>query len=123
MTADILFDPGKATVKSSAKAVLGRLGAALNDPLFKDKAIRIEGHTDADPIKRARKRYGSNWELGSARAIAVLEHLMKYSALDPSTRTVYAASFSKYHPVAENKSRSDKARNRRVEVIIIMGRR
>jgi len=123
MTADILFDPGSAVLKPSAKRVLRKLAHALQNDLFKGKPIRIEGHTDADPIRRARKRFKSNWELGAARAQAVLDYLVKYGGLDPAKRTIYTASFSKYKPVASNKTKAGKAQNRRVEVVVVMGRK
>ena len=121
MTADILFDPGKAVIKNSAKKVLRQLGGALEHDLFRGRPIRIEGHTDSDPVKRAKKKYNDNWELGSARAQAVLNYLTKYGGLNPAERTIYTASFAKYKPVASNNSKSGKAQNRRVEVVVVMG--
>ena len=121
ITADILFDPGKAAIKNSAKNVLRQLGGALQHDIFQGKPIRIEGHTDSDPVKRARKFYKDNWELGSARARAVLDYLTKYGGLDPAKRTIYSASFSRYKPVASNNSKTGKAQNRRVEVVVVMG--
>ncbi len=122
MTADILFDPGSAKLKNSAKGTLDRLGSALNDEMFRDKAVRIEGHTDSDPIKRAKKRYSDNWELAASRAMAVTDYLIRYGKVDPSKRTIYSASYSMYHPVAPNDSKGSKAKNRRVEVDVIMGK-
>ncbi|MFH1707810.1 MAG: OmpA family protein [Planctomycetota bacterium] len=122
MTADILFDPGKATIKTAAKEVLSKLGTALKGDLFKDKTIRVEGHTDSDPIQRAKKYYDNNWELGSARSVAVLEYLVKEGGIDPAKRSIYAATFANFKPVAPNSNKSAKSKNRRVEVVVVMGR-
>jgi len=121
MTADILFDSGKSVVKSSAKNLLRQLGGALQHDLFIGKPIRIEGHTDADPIRRSKKHYKDNWDLGSSRARAVLNYLVKYGGIDPTKRTIYTASFAKYKPVAPNSTKTGKAQNRRVEVVVVMG--
>jgi flagellar motor protein MotB len=122
MTADILFDPGKASIKTSAKETLRKLATALNGDMFKDKAIRVEGHTDADPVQRSKKYYDSNWELGSARSLAVLDYLIKEGPIDPAKRTIYAATFANFKPVGPNTDKASKAKNRRVEVVVVMGK-
>ena len=83
----------------------------------------MEGHTDADPIKRSKKNYKDNWDLAASRANSVLNYLIQYGKLNPDTRTLYSAAFANYKPVAKNDSKANKAKNRRVEVVVVMGRR
>jgi len=109
----ILFDSGKADLKPTALKALKRIAEALASD-FKGRTIRIEGHTDSDPIRKS--KYPSNWELSTARACAVLHRLEKYG-LDP--RHMYVAGFAFYRPLAPNDTPENKARNRRVEIYIM----
>ena len=83
----------------------------------KDKAIRIEGHTDNVPIRGAlTAKYATNWELSAARAINVTRFLQK-QGLDPMLLT--AAAYGEYKPVAPNDSDEGKAKNRRIEIVLV----
>ena len=78
----ILFDSGKAEVKPEGLAVLQKVIDILKT--VKDKAIRIEGHTDNVPIIGAlARKYPSNWELSAARAINVTRYLQQ-QGIDPA---------------------------------------
>jgi flagellar motor protein MotB len=70
---DVLFDPGRATVRDQAKGTLDKVAAALKKD-YTGKQIRVEGHTDSDPIKVS--RWKSNQELSEARADAVKKYLV-----------------------------------------------
>ena len=84
---------------------------------FPDETIRIEGHTDNDPIKRTKQLYQSNWELSAVRAATVLHYLIDNCHLDPEK--LYLAGFGKFQPVASNKNKSGKKKNRRVEIVVL----
>jgi chemotaxis protein MotB len=105
-----LFASGVAQVTPSALPVLKEIATIIKKTSC---PIRIEGHTDDRPI--ATKRYPSNWELSTARAVSVLRYFL-HTAKIPSPRLA-AAGFGEYHPVAANDSAEHRARNRRVEII------
>jgi chemotaxis protein MotB len=111
----ILFDSGKAEVKEDGLAVLQKVVDILKT--VKDKMIRIEGHTDNVPIRGAlTAKYATNWELSAARAINVTRFLQK-QGLDPMILT--AAAYGEYKPVAPNDSEEGKAKNRRIEIVLV----
>jgi len=111
----ILFDSGKAEVKPQGLAVLQKVIDILKT--VKDKAIRIEGHTDNVQISGAlTRRYPTNWELSSARAINVARYLQQ-QGIDPTVLS--AVAYGEYHPVAGNDTEEGKAKNRRIEIILV----
>jgi chemotaxis protein MotB len=111
----ILFDSGKAEVKGSGMAVLKKVVEILKT--VQDKAIRIEGHTDNVPIHgQLTARYPTNWELSAARAINVTRYLQE-QGIDPLV--LAAVAYGEYRPVATNDTEEGKARNRRIEIILV----
>lgn len=111
----ILFDSGKAEIKPEGLVVLGKVIEILRT--VDDKAIRIEGHTDAVPISGTlAQRYPTNWELSAARAINVARYLQK-QAIDPTLLS--AAGFGEFKPVADNDSVEGRAKNRRIEIVLV----
>jgi chemotaxis protein MotB len=111
----ILFDSGKAEIKPAGLVVLGKVIEILKS--VNDKAIRIEGHTDAVPISGTlAQRYPTNWELSAARAINVARYLQK-QAIDPTLLS--AAGFGEFKPVAANDTVEGRAKNRRSEIVLV----
>jgi len=112
----ILFGRAAVRISSDGKRVLRKTGEGLkNIPYGK---IRIVGHTDSDPIRsKYRRIYPSNWELSSARAAAVARFFQKTVGIDPERMEIIGMAFTQ--PVADNETKEGKARNRRVEVIIV----
>ena len=106
---DVLFDPGQATIRSGAKGTLDKVAAALKKE-YPGKTIRVEGHTDADPIRVS--KWKSNQELSEARAGAVKQYLAQ-KGIDGSQLTT--RGFGADQP----KSKTDKALNRRVEIVVV----
>lgn len=112
----VLFDKGSAVLKPEAIRILSEMA-----PLFKSygEMIKVEGHTDSDPIRSA--IYPSNWELSTARAVNVV----KYFVVDVpeeyriSPDLMQAAGYGEYHPIAENTTEENKTKNRRIEVVIL----
>jgi chemotaxis protein MotB len=111
----VLFDSGKAEVKGGGQAILKKIVSVLKD--VKDKSIRIEGHTDNVPITgMLAKKYPTNRELSAARAINVTRYLQE-QGIDPANLS--AIAFGEYKPVASNDTPEGKAKNRRIEIILV----
>ena len=88
----------------------------LNQDQFIDKYIRVEGHTDSDPIMNTR-RFPSNWELSVTRASNVVRFLADEMNITPIRLS--ASGYSEYHAVAPNDTYENKAKNRRVDIVIL----
>lgn len=109
-----LFQPGKADLSAKGRKTLDLIAKTLNEK-FPGKEIAIEGHTDNQPIKYS--PWPSNWELGSARAQAVLDHFEDNHNINPAKLS--ATTFGEHRPVASNRNPAGQAKNRR-SVIVIM---
>jgi len=110
----ILFDSGKAEIKSEGLEVLSRVVDILATAT--DKVIRVEGHTDNVPIKgNLARQYPTNWELSAARALTIVRYL-ETQGLDP--HNLSAVAFGEYQPVAENDTPEGRARNRRIAIVL-----
>ena len=107
----VLFDEGSAIIKADSKKSLDILIAELKK---NDKQIRVEGHSDNLPIKGG--KYSSNWELSSARAVNILSYMMS-NGIDK--KRLSAAGYADNMPVATNDTQEGRAKNRRVDIIII----
>ncbi|MBW1902469.1 MAG: OmpA family protein, partial [Deltaproteobacteria bacterium] len=79
--------------------------------------IQVEGHTDDVPIRS--RQFPSNWELSSARALAVLRLLLEKSDIEPERLS--AAGYGEYHPNVPNDSSENRRLNRRVDIVIVPG--
>jgi len=116
MVDEILFDSGKTTIKPQGLEVLERVGSILLD--VKDKAISIEGHTDDVPIgAELSKQYPTNWELSAVRATTVARYLQEKIGINPGQLS--AAGYGEYQPVASNESEEGRAKNRRIEIVLV----
>jgi chemotaxis protein MotB len=77
--------------------------------------MRVEGHSDNVPIHNA--AFASNWELSTARAMAVAMMLVNESGFDPSRMSV--AGYAQYHPSASNDTPEGRKANRRVDIVVL----
>lgn len=111
---DYLFPSGSAVLLPKAKVKLDKVGAIIAKK-FVLHNMRVEGHTDPQPIHSA--MYPSNWELSSARASGIITYLIRQFSFMPSLFT--AIGFADTRPLANNNSSSGKARNRRIEILIL----
>ncbi len=84
--------------------------------LSKPGKIQVQGHTDDIPIRSS--RYRSNWELSTARAVSVAEALMDGN-VDP--RRFEVSGFADTQAIVSNTNAANRARNRRVEIVIRQG--
>ncbi len=112
LATDILFGSGSATLSKEGKAALSEVAAIL--ATIEGRDFQIEGHTDNVPI--GSDRFPSNWYLASARAIGVVEHMI--SAGMPADR-LSAASYGEFKPVDTNNTKEGKAKNRRIEIVVV----
>ena len=111
---EIFFDSGKAEIKPEGSGTLEKVTTVLKETV-PDSSIAVEGHTDNEPIKYS--GWKSNWELSTARALAVLHYFGESKELDPSR--LRAVGYGEYHPVASNETPEGRRQNRRVEVVIL----
>jgi chemotaxis protein MotB len=111
LPADVLFEAGKAQVGSRGRAVVEGVGGVLAK--VKGRRFQVSGHTDGDPIRVS--GFESNWQLSSARALEVVEILI-HAGVSPAALS--AAGYAEFDPVAANDSLVNKARNRRIEIVL-----
>lgn len=111
--ASITFASGQATLSKDGQKALKEVAGTLKSK-YADAKYSIEGHTDADPIKKS--KFTSNRELSLARAMAVLTYLVEESAIKDDKCIV--SGHGQYDPIAPNDNDDDKSRNRRVEIVV-----
>jgi chemotaxis protein MotB len=111
---EVLFYSGNAELTPKAMEILGKIGEMLKRTT---EYIRIEGHTDNVPISTP--AFPSNWELSAGRATNVLR-LLANVGIDP--RRLSAAGYAEFRPIADNAYENGRAKNRRVEIILLNGR-
>ncbi len=111
-TAPIMFDSGRADVKSTAIPHLMKLCEALSEL---PNPIQIEGHTDNKPLV-GNKKFLSNWELSAARAFAVLRTL-EINGVPPNRLS--AIGYGEFRPVKSNDTEEGRTANRRIEINIM----
>ncbi len=106
----VSFSSGRAQLVPTALPIISRVVGLIGN----DQEIIVAGHTDDIPIRGGRFR--SNWELSAARAAAVAEHVLSVGVVDPLHMTV--AGYADTRPLVPNDSRQNRAKNRRVEIIV-----
>ncbi len=111
---EIFFDSGKAVVKPDGMETLEKVAAVLKETV-PDSPVAVEGHTDNEPIRYS--GWKSNWELSTARALAVLHTFADTHGLEPLR--LRAVGFGEFQPVASNDAPEGRRQNRRVEVVIL----
>ncbi|MCK4752301.1 MAG: OmpA family protein [Planctomycetes bacterium] len=109
-----LFNPGKATLKKSTIVELDHILSVIQTQ-HAGRHIDIIGHTDSDPIKKS--RWKDNWELSAQRSLAVTRYLINHGIAEDRIRSIGCGAS---RPVTSNETKSGKARNRRVEIIVYM---
>ena len=112
---EVLFDSGRAEVKAAGKAQMDQLAGAIADlereiPPEIPWVLRVDGHTDKRPVAG---QFKSNWELSSARAIAVVQYLI---ARGVSPQHLVAAGFGEFQPIDDGDGDEALRKNRRIEL-------
>ncbi len=105
------YRSGSAELQAGSGVVLHRIAGELRRS---GCDIRIEGHTDAAPIRNA--LYRSNWELSTARATSLVRRYIEQEGI-PAER-LSAAGYAQYHPIAPQTTAAGRARNRRVDIVL-----
>ena len=113
---EVLFPKGSADINVEGQNEMQKLAIALREleqqiPPDLPWVLRVDGHTDIDPIVNAAFR--SNWELSSARAIAVVNVLIE-NGVEP--QHLVAAGFGEFQPIDGSNTEDAKSRNRRIEL-------
>jgi chemotaxis protein MotB len=108
----ILFDSGSSSIKREGREVLAKVATQLRT--LTGHRIVVEGHTDSIPI--ATERFPSNWELSAGRGASVVRFFVS-EGVDP--QLLAASGQGEYEPIADNGTREGRARNRRIEIVLI----
>lgn len=108
----LAFQPASADLTPRARLQLAILAKLLNQV---NNYVRVEGHTDNVPVSGP--RYTSNWQLSAARAANIAEFLVREGGVTP--QRISAIGYGEYRPIASNASEAGRARNRRVEIILL----
>ncbi len=108
---EVLFASGQAQITAEGERTLRQLVSALSS---QGKKLRIEGHTDNDPIQRSQWR--TNLRLSVERSIAVAEFL---SSAGMSADRIAVAGYGEHRTKAPNDTPEGKRQNRRVEILVL----
>lgn len=116
LPSDVLFASGSAELGAEAQARLNQLVQTIREVSQKipeqiEWVLRIDGHTDRVPI--ATDRFPSNWELSTARAVAIVKYLVSQGI---PARHLSANGFGQYQPVDGADTPEAYAKNRRIEL-------
>jgi len=116
---DVSFAPGSVELTPKAKEVVGHLAQILNNGGVSAYELMVAGHTDATPVQRAgtiKAGHLDNWYLSAHRAISVGKALQKHE-VSPSRLAM--VGYADQRPVASNATEDGRAKNRRVELLIL----
>ena len=112
LTDNLLYESGSATLQPGADKLLDEVAQLLN--LDSSHPITVEGHTDNQPISNA--QFPSNWELSTARATNVVRFLISQGV---NRYRLGAVGYADLHPIDSNATAAGRARNRRVEIVLM----
>jgi chemotaxis protein MotB len=108
----VLFDSGEAELRPDGMTVLRKVAAVLAQ--HPGLRVHVIGHTDNVPI---RKRFPSNWELSTARAVSAVRFLTETAGVDP--HRVGALGYGEFRPLADNSTAEGRAKNRRIAITVL----
>lgn len=114
MKNDLLFYSGSATLTDKAMKTLDNVGVLIGEK-FALHNIRVEGHTDNQPINTF--LFPSNWELSGARSSSIIRYLITRFKFMPNIFT--AVGYGDTRPIVDNKTIENRAKNRRVEILVL----
>ena len=109
---EIAFPPGSDSLVDAIDPIIARVSKKLTEA---PGTIMVVGHTDTIPIKSA--QFGSNWELSTDRAVSVVHRMLEVSDI-PANR-LQAVGYGDTKPIASNDTPEDRAKNRRVEIVVV----
>jgi chemotaxis protein MotB len=108
---DILFDSAKVELKTEGKEAIAKVAKVLAG--MADRHFLVAGHTDNVPIKT--KKFRSNWELSTQRAVEVTKLLVE-GGMKPSQ--LGAAGYADFDPAGSNDTEDGQKQNRRIEIVV-----
>ncbi len=108
----ILFVSGSAELSRKSFHLLDNICVLLN---MTSKPLHIEGHTDNIPINT--RKFPSNWELSTSRAISVLRYMVEKGDIAPNR--LAAVGYGETCPLFPNNTTRNRVINRRVEIIML----
>jgi chemotaxis protein MotB len=112
LPANVLFDAGDDQLKPEGQTIIQNIGAILQS--IEGRQFQIAGHTDSTPIHS--RRWASNWELSTARAVSVARFLID-NGMPPDR--ISAAGYADTQPVDTNDTDDGRANNRRIEIVLL----
>jgi len=112
LATDVLFDEGKTDIKAEGKTAIGEVASTLKG--VGGRRFQVAGHTDTFPIHN--KEFPSNWELSTARAVAVVKLLVERGV---KADQLSAAGYAEFDPSQSNKDNTGRAKNRRIEIVLM----
>ncbi|MHC4320972.1 MAG: OmpA/MotB family protein [Planctomycetota bacterium] len=110
----ILFDSGLAKLKAKGEVALEKIAKHLKT--HPSAIVRVDGHTDNDPIVKSKYLWESNHHLSAGRALSVLHYLVNKGHIEENR--IHIAGYGPNRPIASNKNKTGKMQNRRVEFLI-----
>lgn len=114
LPSSVLFASGSAELQTAGKPTLAEIAKVLKE--FPARQFMVAGHTDNVPINTKTSPYKDNWELSTARALTVTKFLIE-NGLRP--RTLSAAGYGEFDPVAANTNPRGQQANRRIEIVLM----
>jgi chemotaxis protein MotB len=111
LPSDVAFESGRATLKPDAQRALASLAPVLQS--VEGRKFQVAGHTDNIPPDGGR---GSNWDLSTARAVAVVRYLVSRGVAGSS---LSAAGYAEFSPLYPNDTPQNRAQNRRIELTLL----
>ena len=112
----LTFTSGSATLNAKGKSSLKSVADALKSD-YSTKTFWVEGHTDNDKLNKTKEKWQTNLRLSVERAMAVTDYLIQDMGIKNSQ--VRIAGHGEFDPAAPNDTTTNKAKNRRVEIIIL----
>ena len=110
---DLLFNPGQAELSPQAREAINKVAELVR---YGDQVVSVEGHTD-NLKPGGGKGFSDNWDLSLARALAVMDQLIKVGGLRESRMRV--AALGDTRPIAPNDTPQNRALNRRTEIVLL----
>jgi chemotaxis protein MotB len=112
LPSEVLFPSGSAELSKSGELNVLQVGLILKE--MPDRRFLVVGHTDAAPLNGS--IYKDNWELSTARSLTVVRFLVQAGM---KAQNLIPAGEGEHDPVADNSSTAGRARNRRIEIILM----
>ena len=109
---NILFESGEAELKDAGQTALAEIVEVLKT--IPGREFQVAGHTDNVPMHS--RRFPSNWELSTSRAVAVAKFMIERGL---EGGRISAAGHAETAPVASNDTPEGRAQNRRIEIILL----